>query len=268
MNQDRDNQLPSAESDPLVSARYRAIATERTPQALDALVLEKAKASTTTGLSEFTAFWFRPLAFVATLALSLALVLELTSNQYLEPAVSPQPDAGRRAADPAIEAPRVTEDFRKSGDLPTGKNQSRFVPAPAKASAPAAAMADRDQADAAVSDENISADFAKMVEDNSNRMKEQTAVTETAIQSLQQTRPAEEVQAGRTAAFSASAVVSDIAIIPLRACDAQQLADPRKWWQCIAELEKAGRQEEAKAELDLFNDAYPEFKLPESLPSQ
>ena len=56
------------ESDPLVSAEYRAAATERTPPALNALVLKNAEAAAKdTAFRRFTANWFRPLAFVATL---------------------------------------------------------------------------------------------------------------------------------------------------------------------------------------------------------
>ncbi len=267
MNRDRDNNLRSADGDPVISAQYRAIATERTPEAVDATVLQMAEAATKTGLGRFTAFWLRPMAFVAPLALSLAVVLELTSNQYPEPVGNPPPDAGGRVANPVNEAPRLKEDFRKSVDSPTGKNQYLAVPAPAKASAPAAATAVRQpdeaepaQADSPVGDGNVAADFAEMIEANSKLMQEQNVIAETADQGLQQSRA--------TAAFSASAVVSDVANVRLRPCDAQQTADPRKWWHCIAELEKAGRQNEANAELDLFNKAYPEFKQPEALPSE
>ena len=267
MNRDRDNNLRSADGDPVISAQYRAIATERTPEAVDATVLQMAEAATKTGLGGFTAFWLRPMAFVATLALSLAVVLELTSNQYPEPVGNPQPDAGGRVTNPVNEAPRLKEDFRKSVDSPTGKNQYLAVPGPAKASAPAAATAVRQpdetepaQADSPAGDGNVAADFAEMIEANSKLMQEQNVIAESAEQGLQQSRA--------TATFSASAVVSDVANVRLRPCDAQQTADPREWWHCIAELEKAGRQNEANAELDLFNKAYPEFKQPEALPSE
>lgn len=279
MNQDRDNKRPTAGSDSSVSAEYRAAATERTPPAVDAMVLERAEAATkeNTGLRGFTAFWFRPLAFVATLALSLALLLELTSTKYPEPAKGPESEVGRREAaafetDPNVEMPRVPEDYRKNVDSLAGKEQSAATPAPAKTTMPSSdpggpqqLETTPSQTNAPVVDEAVSADFADMIESSAKRMKESDRVTEVAIQGLQQTRAAEDDQAGEAAAFGASAVLPDVAARP---CNEQQTADPLTWWQCIADLEKDGRHDEAKIELDLFNTAHPEFELPESLPSK
>lgn len=245
MNQDRNDRTPNADSDPLVSAEYRAAATERTPSELDALVLRKAAATAreSAGLRAFTAFWFRPLAFVATLALSLALVLELTSEQYgIEPAASPD-----------------TRDFREEDNSPPGKIQSAPVPAPAKASAPLV------ESVPAQADETASADFAKMIEAGSRRMQEAKDATDAAIQSRQQAKSAREAQVDEPGAVSAYAVVSDV--VPTH-CAQQQKRNALTWWQCIGELEEAGRYDEAKAELDLFNAAHPNFEAPEILPSQ
>lgn len=111
MNQQRENNTASAE--------YRATATERVPPEIDAIVLEQAKmAVRRSGLQGFTAYWFRPLAFVATLLLSLALVLELTRPPEVQPArsdaVPAQPALPGGTAERA-DAP--TRDSVESGDF-------------------------------------------------------------------------------------------------------------------------------------------------------
>ncbi len=73
----RDNE-PSSDTHPAVSAAYRAIATETSPDRLDNIVLREAAAETKTG-SRFARYFRsarRPLAFAATLVLALSLVLQ------------------------------------------------------------------------------------------------------------------------------------------------------------------------------------------------
>ena len=175
MNEDRDNNLASAETDPLVSAEYRATATERTPAVLDVSVLKQASLAPS-GLRRFTAVWFRPLAFVATLTLALALVIELTSM--------PEQEA------PADQHPEIPID-------------------------------------------RASAEFARMLQDDTRRMQEQ------------------------------SSPIAGTADVTTRSCTVEQIADAQEWWQCIQELTDAGRVEEARAELLRFNKAYPDFEAPD-----
>jgi hypothetical protein len=272
MNQ--DNKLPPADSDPLVSAEYRAIATEQTPAALDERVLEQAKAAArNTGLRGFTAYWFRPLAFVATLALSLALLLELTNTPELQPVKSPESEFGRREAesfeaDPNLEAPRIVSDFHKNADAPDGKQQPA-EPGPATDAIETGGRQKQhiapSAANAPVADRPASADFADAIEASSKQMPGADSVTRNAIQGLRQTRPAAEAQPQEAVTFRASALVSDVAV---RTCDEEQTADAGRWWQCIADLEYAGRHAEAGVELDLFNKAHPDFEPPETLPSR
>jgi len=299
MNQDRDNNLPSAESDPLVSAEYRASATERTPPALDAVVLEKARAAPKNArLRGFYALWFRPLAFVTTLVLSLALLLELTNTPQLQPILDAETEIGRRQPQASETAPTdaadgVISEFRHGVDSPawierrdaknestSGKPQSPEPSASAENLNLSDDVGDRERfeltpvpmndvkttqapgsANAPVSDERASAGFAEMIEAGSKRMQEKDSVMETAIQGLHQTRAAEEPQIEEVAAGSAFAVVPDRAA---RSCLEEQMSDPLKWWQCITDLKAAGRDDDAKAELDLFNATYPDFEPPDA----
>lgn len=79
----------SAETDDEVSAAYRAVAGESAPPHLDRQVLRQAKAAAGSRWFEKYSFsFFRPAAFVATLGLSLAIVLQI-SDAWL--AVAPNP---------------------------------------------------------------------------------------------------------------------------------------------------------------------------------
>jgi hypothetical protein len=75
MNQDN---VHSSNTDPAVSAAYRAIATETAPQQLDDMVLRKAAKETKqrNRLATYLNSVRRPLAFAATLVLALSIVLQ------------------------------------------------------------------------------------------------------------------------------------------------------------------------------------------------
>ena len=75
-----------AETDVLVSQAYRDLADERTPERLDRTILRAAAKEARPRYSRFIA-WTRPMAWAATVMLSVALVLELTDTP------SPEADA-------------------------------------------------------------------------------------------------------------------------------------------------------------------------------
>lgn len=72
-----------------VTETYRAVATERTPEHLDRAVLAEAAQSVKPAYSTLMA-WARPLAWAATVVLSLALVLEITRTPTPEPRDEPE----------------------------------------------------------------------------------------------------------------------------------------------------------------------------------
>ena len=249
------------ESDPLVSAEYRATATERTPPALDALVLKNAEAAAKdTAFRRFTAFWFRPLAFVATLGLSLALLLELNQSAVFQPVASPETEFGRSevqktVTDPAPAMMGVTSEAPGVADSPI----NRAAPAQSKNS-----NIDADPPQE-LEPEPASADFAEMIEASSKQMREQESVTEITTQSLKQSRPTAREPVGGALALTGSAIVMEAVA---RSCTEEQISVATTWWQCISDLEEDGRHEEAKAELDLFNEANPDFEAPVIVPSR
>jgi len=79
----------SAETDKEVSAAYRAVAGESAPPHLDQQVLRQAKdAAGSRWFEKYSFTFFRPVAFVATLGLILAIVLQI-SDTWLAAAPDP-----------------------------------------------------------------------------------------------------------------------------------------------------------------------------------
>ena len=68
-----------ARADALVSLAYRDFADERTPEHLDRTILRAAAKAARPRYSRFIA-WTRPMAWAATIMLSVALVLEVTNS--------------------------------------------------------------------------------------------------------------------------------------------------------------------------------------------
>jgi cytoskeletal protein RodZ len=68
-----------ARADALVSQAYRDLADERTPEHLDRTILRAAAKAARPRYSRFIA-WTRPMAWAATVMLSIALVLEVTNS--------------------------------------------------------------------------------------------------------------------------------------------------------------------------------------------
>ena len=273
MNQDSENNLPGDDSDPKVSAEYRAIATERTPPGLDAEVLKKADAAVgNSGLRGFTAFWFRPLAFVATLGLSLALLLEVTQPPDLQSVRSTEAEIGRPESESIVEDPApadigATTEVRGRVDLPT---QSKPTTEPS-AAAPAISRSHNEAISPPATlispptDEHYSADFAYSREESAKLTQERDRARAGARLELRQFQADNVTQAENVAGLRTTLNLVDLVARP---CTKEQLAVPATWWQCITDLEEAGRYEEAKAELDLFTTAHPDFEAPPVLPSQ
>ncbi len=109
MNQDDDKQ-EAIEVDPQVSAYYEKLADEKTPANLDRAVLREATRAVRTDnrMGSFGA-WFRPVAFMAMVGLSLAIILDLSDTSIFSPPadmsfeITP-PAPVKAPAEPATEA--------------------------------------------------------------------------------------------------------------------------------------------------------------------
>ena len=132
------------ETDPGVSATYREMARETVPTDVDAAVLRQARQAveSRSGIARLTG-WLRPLTFVATAGLSLALIVQLSNTpdyripDHLDPTVAPLPaDVFQDAAD------QTAEQIRRLGEDPgmSAPPDSTAMPAPMVEAAPEASL--------------------------------------------------------------------------------------------------------------------------------
>ena len=148
MTNDRNNST----ADPSVSATYRQLADERTPAGLDEKVLHRA-ATAPRKSSGIGRAWMKPVAWAATIGLSLAIVLEMTQLPQapldINVVAPPAPTDERPALAPASVEPAAAKESRntkpsrhrsESGVIEESKAQP-MVPAATPAKAEAEAIA-------------------------------------------------------------------------------------------------------------------------------
>ena len=144
MTNDRDNTT----ADPSVSATYRQLADERAPADLDDKILHRAAAAPRVD-SGIGRAWMKPVAWAATIGLSLAIVLEMTQLPQapldINVVAPPAPTDERPALAPASVKPAAAKESRttkpsrhrsESGAIEASSAQP-MVPAAAPAPAPA-----------------------------------------------------------------------------------------------------------------------------------
>ena len=197
MNQPNEH---SSNTDPEVSASYRAIANESAPARLDDVVMRQAakEARPMSNLAKYFYSIRRPLAFAATLVLALSIVLQF--DEVLT-------DQSREAMS------GITE--------------------PAESNAGAS---------------KISAGIDASVV----HIPEQVRQGESAVSQVSLNKPMPNAVGG------AEAMRSEI----VRFCDGAQTASAELWWECIAELDRSGRNEESASERQLLINTYPDFSPP------
>ena len=127
---------PIRTDDPRVSAAYRELADERSPEHLDHIILNAARGAARPRWNKAIA-WLRPAAWVATIGVCLAIVLEISLLQdgevggldSITPGTIETPvavpaaetkrleEAGRQTAEPAAVQPAQKPSRGRSGDL-------------------------------------------------------------------------------------------------------------------------------------------------------
>lgn len=236
-------------NDPRVSGAYRDLAGEKTPAELDRKVLAMAatEARTRYGL---TRFWIRPVAWAATIGLSLAFILEV--SQFADtPIFGTAPDADIAIEERFEDEGGAHRDLQKRGDAP----QPLSVSAP-----PAAERAAHESASPTSNGEALVMPESKAVA--------QDAVSGGAglvleAEDMRLLRDAEEqarMQAGE-ALPAAAAALAPRKEKP-RYCDDEQRSAATTWYECIEELRAQGLADAASDELVAMQEAFPAFREP------
>jgi hypothetical protein len=218
--------------DPHVSAAYREIADERTPEHLDHAILNAARDAAGPRWNKAVA-WLRPAAWAATIGVCLAIVIEIALLPDQDPAaVDLVPQESAPAPLPAAGAQRLEKAAPQASEPQAfGRPQE----AQRKPAADPTGLAERPA---------TSADAAALsVEKAGHRARRQT---------LGDAKP--------TAAVPVAAPVPETATE--RYCDESETGDPNAWLECILRLEREGLHEAARLERQLLAEAFPPPELP------
>lgn len=213
-----ERRRPDDPSDPLVSRTYRESSDERTPEHLDHVVLNEARKAAKPGYAT-TISWLRPAAWVTTIGLCLAIVLEVS-----EMAPSGQSE---------LSTPAKIEKGYVEPEAPV-------VVAPAATSEPIDA---RRQRPAAIPVDSLDQDDRQLLRDAENRARMQTGSNQEPVDSPLQVSPA-------------IGLASDPGLE--RFCEESETEDPNDWLACILELEQQGLLEAAMVERDLLSESFPD----------
>lgn len=221
MSEKRNNPHFVAESDPLVTRVYREVADERVPDKLNQAVLRQAAAA---GTSRYwrSISWTRPMAWVATITICVALVLEVMR-------VPPPNGAALDSLPATFAAPEPELD--RLDDAPAESLPESAVPA---------TLPGRATSNAAVTPPQV-----ELMKRSARPLATEPALLERKRDTVQQA-PLEnrlEAAADREAP----------------ACDESTTAKPETWLKCIEQLEKSGLAEEARKQRTLLEKAFPGF---------
>lgn len=247
----------SNHNDPRVSEAYQALATEVTPPELDHTILAMA-ASTSRSRYGVARAWVRPVAWAATIGLSLAIVLEISQFRY-ETAPESDADSIETLEEVLIldEAParekdanRLQRESVKRSDEPSPLQLS--VPAVRQASSPPAAAKAAPATDVELDTDSVSVsdDF---VTDDMSKLRE----AEDEARSRSGSEPA---AAAAVDVFSFDAATTLEKKEQVRHCDPDMRSSAETWYTCIEDLRAQGLSDAADSELLLLLTEFPDFE--------
>ena len=222
--------------DPRVSAAYRDMADEHTPEHLDHVVLNAARSAVKPRWSAAVG-WLRPAAWVVTVGMCLAIVVEIAllpderTAEFDAVAPTPMPAAATSPAEAG------TERKYREKERPQAATPKKLQPG--QASEPGTA------ADAALrADDDGTASYAPgpRQEEFESRAGQQRVGEDPPPASFLRIAPMPEL---------AQEIASE------RYCDESQTADPNAWLECILDLERRGLHEAARLERELLAEAFP-----------
>jgi hypothetical protein len=266
---------PDDITDPIVSNAYRELSNERAPEHLDHLVLNEARNAAKQRHRSAMA-WLRPAAWVTTIGLCLAIVLEVADLPLQEQDVFDEAARSEKAVvqEPVAEelpasAPAGamsddaagTENFaapERTMAEPVAPVRNEVGRADTDAEAPTMAPAEARQRQIAPDDLPAALEVDADADRRFLREAEDRARLQAGSDELQ-----EEVVVTGVSSFG---VASDVATEAY--CTDDQRADPNEWLACILDLENRGMSEAAMLERERLQEAFPDFYVAPDLPGQ
>ena len=231
----------SNDIDSHVADAYRDLASEKTPVELDRAILSMAAGTQRSPYGKARA-WVRPVAWAATIGLSLAFVLELSQAPYKAPLSAGGSDGdtfeileegvlSEEAAAPPKSDPAMRQEREKRSDNPAATGLS----------APPAAVEPAPDQDSASADFEV--DDMNLLQEAEQRARLQAG----------ESRPA-----ARAAEFSARLENKE----QVDSCDADARSAAETWYACIEALRESGLSDMAAVELETLLAEFPDFEEP------
>ena len=268
MTEERSKPGTEDMTDPAVSSIYRDLARERTPASLNESILRQAARGAGHGYSHSLA-WLRPMAWAATIGLSLAIVIEL--------AEIPQADLtrpGNELRDATLPDPRVEADSERLEPPASQASRSDRAAQPGGDAQPvntlgtpsAAAIRDRKSSEALRSQlGRIERPQTTMADDKAPERQgpasDVSAFRVTGAPALEEAAAAARLRGGaeeEALEGSTNAAAGRNA----RSCGADAQDVPEAWLECIKELRESGREDEADEQQRQLLAAFPDFVIP------
>ncbi len=250
MTTEQDNQR--------VSDAYRDIATQTTPAGLDEKVLQLA-ASAVPSRYGLARAWVRPLAWAATIALSLAFVLEMSQLDDAPTPAVPEETRGQRAEpEPLGRGDADLVKAKEEKDVQHGIAAKRSPAAsPAPAVVDAEDMAPLGDAGEAVRMQSDAAAVEQVVV-SGERIEADTFADKPAAASEAEAEPVvEELSATASRALTSA---SNLAAPDQETyCDAETRTSAKDWYACIVALREEGRTDAADSEFEALREVFPNF---------
>jgi len=219
-------------ADSVVSARYRATASESSPVQLDRKILQEATLEVSFGAKQFPLVsWLRPVTFLATAGLCVALLLEFAEYQdYAGPLSAP------------VDVLETAPEFSSDRTLPAPSVAEENIEPTKNVASPGSSPASPDRSlDNAI-------DFRRAASDTAGQVRAIESAADATLQEMPRDVPKQAL-----AASDSESQVADLR------CTDEQRRDAQRWWLCIEQLRSTGLETQAQIEAQSFRDEYPEF---------
>jgi len=263
--------VANGDSDTLVTQTYREVADQCAPEHLNRAILKEATNAARPRYSRLIA-WTRPMAWAATVMLSVALVLELSKVPTPELGTFERDSGNFEVASPktGLADDATTELLEESGSpaMPPGRASNAAAEAPtqiesmksAARQSPFESGLEKRQRSGLqkvrVEEQNLPAAAASADEfELKDADMRQRADDVARIQSGEK----EVIDQATPASFAVSAALESSAAA---SCSEEMTAAPATWLECIEDLETAGRAEEANQQRQQLQMSFPDFELP------
>ena len=255
--------------DAVVADVYRELANERTPRHLDDKVLRMAAREGRTRYS-LVRGWMRPVAWAATIALSLAIVMELTlfsgmDSDYASPAAT-EPLTGRSdAQEMAPVTPEPASPARTRQDSAAAVEEAAVL-VDQSAATETRSVAKRSRAAGRDDADEMPGDAGELVPQALSIVRDAEELARVQAGPDQPVIPGEEMQEAPRAdtasspAFATRAV-STAAVALDAACSAEERKKADTWHACIERLREKGLDELAQTEDDAFREEDPDYEV-------